>query len=58
MSIASFQKGDRLIIIDGLAGSTTTITVENVDHEAELVCYISREGAETFALYEEVIKKL
>lgn len=58
MAMASFQRGDRLLIIDGLAGNTTTITAESIDHEAEIICYISREGAENFALFEEVVRKL
>lgn len=58
ISFAKLQPKDRLIIIDGLVGGTTTITAETIHHEEEVICYLDKNGLESFALFEEVIKKL
>jgi hypothetical protein len=58
ISFAKLLQGDRLIIIDGLAGGTTTIIAKDIHHEEEVICYLDKNGAESFALFEEVIKKL
>jgi hypothetical protein len=58
LDFAKLLQGDRLIIIDGLAGGTTTITAETIHHEEEVIYYVGKNGEESFALFEEVIKKL
>ena len=57
-AFATFQIGDRLMIIDGLAGGTSTVTIEAIHHEEEVLCYKGKNGEESFALFEEVIKRL
>lgn len=52
------RQGDRLMIIDGLAGGTMTITAEQIHHEEAVIIYKGKNGEEGFALFEEVIKKL
>lgn len=58
ISFAKLSPKDRLMIIDGLAGGTTTITAEAIHHEEEVIYYLGENGEESFALFEEVIKKL
>jgi hypothetical protein len=55
---APYAQGDRLMILDGLAGGTLTITAEGVHLEEEVITYLGKDGQEGFALFEEVIKKL
>ena len=52
------KPGARLMIIDGLAGGTTTITIETIHLEEGVIEYMGKDGNESFALFEEVIKKL
>lgn len=58
ISFAKLSPNDRLMIIDGLAGGTTTITAVDIHLEEEVIYYLDKNGAESFALFEEVIKKL
>jgi hypothetical protein len=53
-----FTQGDRLMIIDGLAGGSLTITAEQIHLDEEVIIYKGKNGEEGFALFEEVIKKL
>lgn len=53
-----FKQGDRLMIIDGLAGGTIVITAEQIHHEEAVIIYKGKNGEEGFALFEEVIKKI
>ena len=46
------------MIIDGLAGGTTTITIEKIHLDEGVIEYMGKNGEESFALFEEVIKKL
>jgi hypothetical protein len=58
INFAKLVQGDRLMIIDGLAGGTTTITAKAIHLEEEVISYLDINGLESFALFEEVIKKL
>jgi hypothetical protein len=55
---SSFQIGDRIMIIDGLAGGTDTAEIEAIHHDEEVIVYKAKNGQESFVLFEEVIKKL
>jgi preprotein translocase subunit YajC len=55
---STLKKGDRLIVINGFIGGTMVVTVQTVHLDEELVMYLDKDGNESFALFEEVIKKL
>lgn len=55
---AQYAQGDRLMILDGLAGGTIVITAEQIHLDEEVIIYKGKNGEEGFALFEEVIKKI
>ena len=52
------KPGEKLMIIDGLAGGTTTIIISAIHLEEGVIEYMGKDGSDSFALFEEVIKKL
>jgi hypothetical protein len=52
------QIGSKILIMNGKEGKTEIGQVEAIHLEPQVLIYLDKNGEETFALFEEVIKTL